>query len=93
MIKSPLEMTLQMVSFFGLPIPSPTANPRGHTNSAFTGIIQRLLLPAGLPIFFSNDVAGYPGYYQEPEYSRQWFNSSTIIPCATSFLNNCSPDE
>lgn len=25
-------------------------------------------------------MAGYPAYYQEPEYSRQWFNSSTIIP-------------
>ncbi|MBL7795980.1 MAG: DUF1800 family protein [Saprospiraceae bacterium] len=81
MIKSPLEMTLQMISFFGLPIPSPTANPRGHYEQLYsTGIIQRLLMPAGLPIFFSNDVAGYPGYYQEPEYSRQWFNSSTIIP-------------
>jgi len=81
LIKSPLEMTLQMVSFFNLTIPSPTANPRGHyLNLYSTGIIQRLLLPAGLPIFFANDVAGYPGYYQSPEYSRQWFNSSTIIP-------------
>lgn len=81
MIKSPLEMTLQMVSFFGLTIPSPTANPRAHYENLYsTGIIQRLLLPAGLPIFSSSDVAGYPGYYQEPEYSRQWFNSSTIIP-------------
>lgn len=81
MIKSPLEMTLQMISFFNLTIPSPTANPRGHYLNLYSnGIIQRLLLPAGLPLFSSSDVAGYPGYYQAPEYSRQWFNSSTIIP-------------
>ena len=81
MIKSPLDMTLQALSFFNVSIPSPTANPRGHyLNLYSTGILQRILLPAGMPLFFPNDVAGYPGYYQAPEYSRQWFNSSTIIP-------------
>ncbi|MFN0016157.1 MAG: DUF1800 family protein [Saprospiraceae bacterium] len=81
MIRSPLETTLQMASFFSLPITSPTANPRGHYENLFSGgIIQRLLLPSGLPLFSPSDVAGYPAYYQEPEYSRQWFNSSTIIP-------------
>ena len=34
---------------------------------------------ANLPLFFANDVAGYPAYHQEPDYSHQWFNSSTII--------------
>ncbi|MBK8969405.1 MAG: DUF1800 family protein [Saprospiraceae bacterium] len=80
LIKSPLEISLQMLSFFNIPIPSPTADPTQHYQRLYsTGIIQRVLLPAGLPLFYPNDVAGYPGYYQEPEYSRQWFNSSTII--------------
>ncbi len=80
MIKSPLELFLQSVTFFNLPIPSPTANPRLHYQQFYSNaVINRILLPAGLPIFFSSDVAGYPGYYQEPDYSRQWFNSSTII--------------
>ncbi len=29
--------------------------------------------------FNPSDVAGYPGFYQDPDYSRAWFNSSTII--------------
>ncbi len=79
-IKSPLETTLQSLSFFNVPIPSPTAQPTQHYQRLYnTGIIQRVLLPAGMPLFYPNDVAGYPGYYQEPEYSRQWFNSSTIV--------------
>lgn len=80
MIKSPLELYLQSITFFSLPIPSPTANPRLHYQQFYSNsVINRMFMPAGMPIFFSSDVAGYPGYYQEPEYSRQWFNSSTII--------------
>ncbi len=80
MIKSPLELTLQSFSFFGVPIPSPTDNPRLHYLQFYsTTVLTRILQPAGLPLFFPSDVAGYPGYYQEPEFSRQWFNSSTII--------------
>ncbi|MCS7036703.1 MAG: DUF1800 family protein [Saprospiraceae bacterium] len=80
MIRSPLEATLQMMSFFNVPLPDPNANPKGHYLDLFSnGVIQRMLTPAGFPLFMPNDVAGYPAYYQEPEYSRQWFNSSTII--------------
>lgn len=80
MIKSPLELHLQTINFFNLPIPSPTANPRRHYQQFYSNaVINRMFMPAGLPIFFPSDVAGYPGYYQEPDYSRQWFNSSTII--------------
>lgn len=80
MIKSPLELSLQAISFFNIPIPSPTVNPTLHYQQFYsTGLTQRILATAGLPIFFPSDVAGYPGYYQEPEFNRQWFNSSTII--------------
>jgi hypothetical protein len=34
---------------------------------------------ANLNLFAPQDVAGYAAYHQEPDYSRQWFNSSTII--------------
>ena len=79
-IRSPFEMTLQTLSFFNVPIPSPTLSPTQHYQRLYsTGIIQRVLLPAGMPLFYPSDVAGYPAYYQEPEYSRQWFNSSSII--------------
>lgn len=80
MIKSPMELTFQAFSFFNVTIPSPTANPPLHyLNFYSNAVVNRILGTAGLPIFFPSDVAGYPGYYQEPEYNRQWFNSSTII--------------
>lgn len=80
MIRSPLEATLQMLSFFGIPVPDPNANPQLHYETFFSrDVLQRILTPSGFPLFLPSDVAGYPAYYQEPEYSRQWFNSSTII--------------
>ena len=80
MIKSPLELALQSISFFNIPIPSPTTNPTLHYQQFYSNaMLTRILETAGLPLFFPSDVAGYPGYYQEPEFSRQWFNSSTII--------------
>lgn len=80
MIKSPMELFLQTVSFFNISIPSPTAAPFRHYQQFYSNIvINRMFMASGLPIFFPSDVAGYPGYYQEPDYSRQWFNSSTII--------------
>ncbi len=80
MIRSPLEATLQMLSFFGIPVPDPNANPQLHYETFFSrDILQRILTPSGFPLFLPSDVAGYPAYHQEPEYNRQWFNSSTII--------------
>ncbi len=80
MIRSPLDTTLQMLSFFNVPLPNPEVDPKGHYEDLCSlGILRRVMLAAGFPLFFANDVAGYPAYYQEPEYSRQWFNSSTII--------------
>lgn len=80
MIRSPLEATLQMLTFFNITIPDPNTDPKAHYENLFSnGILQRMLTPAGFSLFLPNDVAGYPAYYQEPEYSRQWFNSSTII--------------
>ena len=80
MIKSPLELSMQAMSFFNLTIPDPNTNAQTFYNR-FWGqtVLDRMLGAAGMPVFQPSDVAGYPGYYQEPEYSRQWFNSSTII--------------
>jgi uncharacterized protein (DUF1800 family) len=80
MIKSPLELSLQAISFFGLPIPDPTTQNAIHHMRFFNGAVRtRMMSLAGMTIFFPNDVAGYPAYYQEPDYNRAWFNSSTII--------------
>ena len=79
-IKSPLELTLQAISFFNITIPSPTQNPQMHYGLFYSqAVIDRMFAGANLTIFFPPDVAGYAAYHQSPDYHRQWFNSSTII--------------
>ncbi|HNG91088.1 MAG TPA: DUF1800 family protein, partial [Saprospiraceae bacterium] len=79
MIKSPMELAYQNISFFSIPVP----DPKTQTQQWFTyynrGILQRFFGGANFPLFFANDVAGYPAYHQQPDYSHQWFSSSTII--------------
>lgn len=80
LIKSPLDLSLQSMAFFGVPIPNPlTQNSLHYVNLYSRAVLERMLGMAGLPLFFPSDVAGYPGFYQDPDYHRQWFNSSTII--------------
>lgn len=79
MIKSPLELNYQAITFFGMPLPDPVNNTLGYTQLFERGMLQRAFGTANLPLFFASDVAGYPAYYQSPDYSHQWFNSSTII--------------
>jgi uncharacterized protein (DUF1800 family) len=80
MIKSPLELALPSLSFFSVPIPDPiTQNGAHYRVFYFQAVIQRMFGAANLPLFAPSDVAGYPGFYQEPDFSRQWFNSSSII--------------
>lgn len=80
MIKSPMELSLQAISFFNIPIPNPLTQPTAHYNAFYSqAVLQRMFGSANFPFFFPSDVAGYPAYYQNPDYSRQWFNSSSII--------------
>jgi hypothetical protein len=80
MIKSPMELVLQSLSFFEVPIPDPTTQNQLHYQTFYgQAILTRMFGIANFPIFFAPDVAGYPGLYANPDYSRQWFNSSSII--------------
>ncbi len=80
LIKSPLDLALQSLSFFGVAIPDPTAKAQTHYATFYDqGLMGRLMDWAGMFMFYPPDVAGYPGYYQEPDYNRQFFNSATII--------------
>jgi uncharacterized protein (DUF1800 family) len=80
MIKSPLELSFQAMTFFGMPIPDPITQNTIHHVRFYTGAVRnRMLSLAGMNIFSPSDVAGYPAYYQEPDFNRQWFNSSTIV--------------
>ncbi|HRI58634.1 MAG TPA: DUF1800 family protein, partial [Saprospiraceae bacterium] len=80
MIKSPLDLTLPALSFFNIAIPDPITQNNQHYTQFYTqGVIERMLGYANLPLFYPADVAGYPAYHQQPEFNRNWFNSSSII--------------
>lgn len=81
LIRSPLDMALQTLSFFDVPLANPKENPKllYHLQMSI-GVGDGLLSDAGFPLFDPADVAGYPAYYQEPVFSREWFNTRTIIP-------------
>lgn len=79
MIKSPLDLNYQAMSFFSMPLPDPTVDTAVYFQIFERGMLQRAFGTANLPLFFASDVAGYPAYYSDPDYSHQWFNSSTII--------------
>jgi uncharacterized protein (DUF1800 family) len=79
MIKSPLELAYHALSFFNLVPPDPATQPGQNYLFHERGLAQRMLGLANYNPFNPSDVAGYPGFYQYPDYSRAWFNSSTII--------------
>lgn len=78
-IKSPLELSLQAISFYQLALPDPMTQPQEYYYFYNRGMLERMLNQANMPLFFPGDVAGYPGYYQSPDFHRQWFNASTIV--------------
>lgn len=80
LIKSPVDLTLQALSFFQLPIPDPiTDNQKHYLDFYSAGVLERMFARAGMDLFYPLDVAGYSGYYQDPVLNRQFFNSSTIV--------------
>jgi len=79
LIKSPLELNYHTISFFGMPLPDPVTSTAVYFQIFDRGMLQRAFGTANLPLFFAADVAGYPAYYAEPDFNRQWFNSTTII--------------
>ncbi|MDX1913043.1 MAG: DUF1800 family protein [Saprospiraceae bacterium] len=80
LIKSPLELTLQALTFFSVPIPDPVAENMQHYSDFYSAaVLERMLARAGMDLFYPLDVAGYSGYYQDPALNRQFFNSATIV--------------
>lgn len=81
LIKSPLELALQALNFFELPVPDPVSENNKHYIEFYnSGVLERMLSSAGMTLFYPFDVAGYSGYYQDPDFHRQFFNSATIVP-------------
>ncbi len=79
-LKSPLENLLQTINFFGIEIPDAQSHTEDHYwNWYKRSVIDVILNQAGMTFHRPDSVAGYPAYYQEPNFSENWFNGSTLI--------------
>ena len=83
-VKSPLELLLQTMSYFKIAVPQPAANNLPQCWNHYrlfwrTGVMYAFLQYCGQMAFEPPTVAGYSPYYVAPNYDYGWFNSSTII--------------
>lgn len=80
LIKSPLELILQVLSYFKIEIPDPLTDSSNHYKYFYRRtMIDVILSLSAQNIFDPDTVAGFPAYYQEPDYDKNWFNAATIV--------------
>ncbi len=79
-IKSPLQLFSEVCSFFKVNMPNPTIKSSNYYLNFFLYFVHNSFLKgSGLDFYNPDSVAGYPAYYQEPDYDRHWFSSNTLI--------------
>lgn len=79
-IKSPLQLLCEICSMFNLSYPNPETNPLEYYRDFFLRFIHNAYFKAsGMELFNPDSVAGYPAYYQEPDFDKNWFSSNTLI--------------
>jgi uncharacterized protein (DUF1800 family) len=79
-IKSPMELLFPTMSYFQITIPDAVTDTEQHYNKWYKDSIDATIFTlASFPILKPDSVAGYPAYYQEPGYDRNWINASSMI--------------
>ncbi|WP_299555413.1 DUF1800 family protein [Seonamhaeicola sp.] len=79
-IKSPLQLLCEVFSLFEITYPDPETEPLYFYRNFFHWYISSgYFQPSGMEFYNPDSVAGYPAYYQEPGFDRNWFSSNTII--------------
>ncbi|WP_248722220.1 DUF1800 family protein [Seonamhaeicola sp. ML3] len=79
-IKSPLQLLSEVVSLFEVKYPDPETQALWYYRNFFLRYIHNAYFKSsGMEFFNPDSVAGYPAYYQEPGFDRNWFSSNTII--------------
>lgn len=79
-IKSPLQLLSEVCSMFELEYPDPTTNALNYYSDFFQNFIHNSFFKAaGMGLYNPDTVAGYPAYYQQPNFDRYWFSANTLI--------------
>ena len=75
-IKSPLDLVVQTLRFFAVPIPDMTTAPADYYEA--TGEIVSTVYNQAMSFYEPYDVAGYEAYHQFPIYHRFWITPNTL---------------
>ena len=79
-IKSPLQQFSEVCSMFSVSYPDPGTDALRFYNNFFLRFVHNVYFKsAGMELYNPDTVAGYPAYYQEPSFDRNWFSSNTLI--------------
>ena len=77
-IKSPLQICNELISFFKIDIPDPVTESEDFFRF-FDFLYRFYLSAAGMALWAPDSVAGYPAHYQSPDFDRHWFSSNTVL--------------
>jgi hypothetical protein len=68
------------MNWFNIQPPDLAADAKEYYITFYNGaIVNTMMTLTNLNLFNPPDVAGYPAYYQAPDYHRAWFNTTSII--------------
>ncbi|MEN0007004.1 MAG: DUF1800 family protein, partial [Bacteroidota bacterium] len=76
-IKSPLELVVSSVGLFQANQIGVLNNNPDHYNQTANWFLNSHLAPMGFSVY-PLSVEGYPGFFKGPNYSKFWFDQSTI---------------
>lgn len=74
-VKSPLELLVGAIKFFQLDFPTDLVNLYEQLYGKY---LLNYFYVMGQPIYAPEDVAGYPAYFQEPGYNRNWITATNL---------------
>ena len=79
-LKSPLQLFSEVSSFFNFNYPDAITDTYRYYVNFFLYFAHNIYFKsAGMDLYNPDSVAGYPAYYQEPGFDRNWFSSNTLI--------------
>lgn len=80
LIKSPLDLAINIARFLKVPVPDPAVDPFMTYVTFYRWGIQRNIENAFMEVFAAPETAGYPPVFQAPVYNRLWFHQMAVPP-------------
>ncbi len=76
-IKSPLDLVMGTIRFFGVQLPDSTTNLADAYDISYKSLLGNMN-DQGLDLYDPPEVAGYPAYHQTPEFNRNWISNNGL---------------